>query len=128
MGQPKIGAKIVLEGEAEYRNALKNINAAQKETRSEMKLWSTEFKNNQNSVDALTKKQELLTKQLEIQKQKVAACEEVIKKNYLEIGRLYYEQFKEAEYNDFIEQCTAITNAKNGVEALEEKIREIKGV
>lgn len=81
MGQPKIGAKIVLEGEAEYRNALKNINAAQKETRSEMKLWSTEFKNNQNSVDALTKKQELLTKQLEIQKQKVAACEEVIKKN-----------------------------------------------
>ena len=80
MGQPKIGAKIVLEGEAEYRNALKNINAAQKETRSEMKLWSTEFKNNQNSVDALTKKQELLTKQLEIQKQKVAACEEVIKK------------------------------------------------
>lgn len=58
----------------------------------------------------------------------ISTCEEVMKKNYLEIGKLYYEQFKEAEYNDFIEQCTAITNAKNGVEALEEKIREIKGV
>ena len=58
----------------------------------------------------------------------ISACEDVIRKNYLEIGKLYYEQFKEAEYNDFIEQCTAITNAKNGVEALEEKIREIKGV
>ncbi|MDE7013213.1 MAG: hypothetical protein K2P19_00845 [Kineothrix sp.] len=58
----------------------------------------------------------------------IGICEEVIKKNYLEIGKLYYEQFKEAEYNDFVEQCTAITNAKNGVSALEEKIREIKGV
>ncbi|WMC93116.1 zinc ribbon domain-containing protein [Kineothrix sp. MB12-C1] len=58
----------------------------------------------------------------------INACEEVIKKNYMEIGRLYYEQFKEAEYNDFVEQCSAITNAKSGVEALEEKIRDIKGV
>ena len=58
----------------------------------------------------------------------IGTCEEVIKKNYLEIGRLYYEQFKEAEYNDFVEQCTAISNAKNGVSALEEKIRESKGV
>lgn len=58
----------------------------------------------------------------------ISACEDVIRKNYLEIGKLYYEQFKEAEYNDFVEQCTAITNAKNGVEALEEKIREIKGI
>ena len=58
----------------------------------------------------------------------ISTCEEVMKKNYLEIGKLYYEQFKEAEYNDFVEQCTAIKNAKNGVEALEAKIKEIKGV
>lgn len=58
----------------------------------------------------------------------ISTCEEVIKKNYMEIGRLYYEQYKDAEYNDFIEQCTAVTNAKNGVEVLEDKIREIKGV
>lgn len=58
----------------------------------------------------------------------INTCEEIIKKNYMEIGKLYYEQFKEAEYNDFVEQCTAIKNAKSGVEALEEKIREIKGV
>ncbi len=58
----------------------------------------------------------------------ISACEDVIKKNYMEIGKLYYEQFKEAEYNDFVEQCTAIENAKNGVKALEEKISDIKGV
>lgn len=58
----------------------------------------------------------------------IGTCEEVMKKNYLEIGRQYYEKYKDAEENDFAEQCLAITNARNGVEALEEKIREIKGI
>lgn len=58
----------------------------------------------------------------------ISTCEEVIKKNYLEIGKLYYEKYKDAEYNDFAEQCTAVDNARNGVKALEEKIREIKGI
>ena len=58
----------------------------------------------------------------------ISACEDVIRKNYLEIGRMYYERFKDEENNEFAEQCTAIANAKNGVEALEGKIREIKGI
>ena len=58
----------------------------------------------------------------------IAACEEVIRKNYLEIGLRYYEQFNDAEDNSFAEHCTAITNAKNGFDALEDKIREIKGI
>ncbi len=58
----------------------------------------------------------------------ISTCEDVIRKNYLEIGRLYYEQFANSENNAFEEQCMAIANAKNGVEALEEKIREIKGI
>ena len=58
----------------------------------------------------------------------IAACEDVIKKNYMEIGKMYYEQFKETEGNEFTEQCTAITNAKNGISALENKIKDIKGV
>lgn len=58
----------------------------------------------------------------------ILTCEEVIRKNYLEIGRLYYEQAKDAETKEYEEQCTAIANAKNGIQALEEKIREIKGI
>lgn len=81
MGMQKIGSKIVIEGEQEYRRALKEISNAQKENRSEMKLWSVEYKNNQNSTEALAKKKELLTKQLEVQSRKVEACTEVIKKN-----------------------------------------------
>ena len=66
-----IGGKIVLDGEKAYREALKNIKADQQELRSEMKLCSSEFKNSQNSLDALTKKHEILTKQVETQIQKV---------------------------------------------------------
>ncbi|MBE5875647.1 MAG: phage tail tape measure protein [Lachnospiraceae bacterium] len=67
----KIGAKIVLEGEAEYRKALKNINAEQKELRSEMKLATSEFGKQQDSVEALTKKQDILSKQYQVQADKV---------------------------------------------------------
>lgn len=51
-----IGARIVLEGEKEYRQALKEITANQKELRSEMKLCSSEFDGQQNSLAALTRK------------------------------------------------------------------------
>ena len=42
-GKGVIGGKIVLEGEKEYRQALKNINSEQKELRSEMKLSALTF-------------------------------------------------------------------------------------
>ena len=67
----KIGAKIVLDGEAEYRKALKNIGAEQKELRSEMKLVSSVFGDQQNSIEALTKKGEILSKQYDAQSRKV---------------------------------------------------------
>lgn len=66
-----IGAKIVLEGEKEYRNAIKEINSEQKELRSELKLASAEFSGQANSVEALTKKQDILTQQYETQRKKV---------------------------------------------------------
>ena len=56
----------------------------------------------------------------------IGTCEEVIRKNYMEIGKLYYEQFKDRENHDFADQCTAISHAQSGIEALEAKIREIK--
>lgn len=61
-------------------------------------------------------------------KGQIGTCEEVIRKNYIEIGRLYCEQHgqePEAEYEEF---CRAVANAKAGIEALEEKIKRIKGI
>ncbi len=60
-------------------------------------------------------------------KSQIGTCEEVIKKNYVEIGRLYYEKYAQDVACDFAKQCTAITNAKAGVADLEQKIKDIKG-
>ena len=52
----------------------------------------------------------------------------MIRKNYIEIGRLYYEREglePGVEYEQF---CRAISNAKTGIEDLEEKIRKVKGI
>lgn len=70
-GKGTIGGKIVLEGESQYTNALKNIRAQQSELRSEMKLCQTTFKDNQNSLEALSKKHEILTKQIDVNNEKI---------------------------------------------------------
>ena len=71
MALQKIGASIVLEGEKSYRAALKGINTEQKALRSEMALSQAEFKDEQNSLDALSSKYEILSKQIESQKSKI---------------------------------------------------------
>lgn len=66
-----VGSRIVLEGEKEYRQALKNIQTEQKELRSEMRLCSTEFKGQENSLEALTKKHDILERQITAQNNKI---------------------------------------------------------
>lgn len=61
-------------------------------------------------------------------KSQISTCEEVIKKNYMEIGKLYYELHGEAPDEDFEKSCRAIKNAKYGVEDLQKKIKEVKGL
>lgn len=67
----KIGASIVLEGNKQYNAAIKEINASQKELKSEMNLVSATFEGQQNTVEALTAKQEVLAKQYDEQAHKV---------------------------------------------------------
>lgn len=61
-------------------------------------------------------------------KSQINTCEEVIKKNYMEIGKMYYKQYGNMPEEPFAKQCRAIMNAQNGVEELQQKIREIKGL
>lgn len=78
MAKGKIGGKIVLEGEKEYRQALKDIKSDQAELRSEMKLCQSEYKNSQNSIQALTAKHEILSKQIESQTSKISVYQKAI--------------------------------------------------
>lgn len=61
-------------------------------------------------------------------KSQIGTCEDVIKKNYAEIGKLYYENFGNCAEELFAKQCRAIRNAQAGVADLEAKIKEIKGI
>lgn len=61
-------------------------------------------------------------------KNQITTCEEVIKKNYAEIGKLYYEKYHDEPDELFGKQCRAICNAQNGVTELRKRIDEIKGI
>ena len=75
-----IGPKIGIDGEAEYRRELKNINTSLKTLASEMKVVTSEFAGNEKSVEALTKKNDVLERivltlndKLEIQRKQLLA-------------------------------------------------------
>ncbi len=61
-------------------------------------------------------------------KSQISTCEEVIKKNYLEIGRLYFEHHGDDPEELFAKQCNAVKNARNGVAELQDKIDRLKGL
>lgn len=61
-------------------------------------------------------------------KSRIKSCEETVKKNYMEIGRRYYELHASTPEEHYAEQCIAINNAQDNIAELEQKIKEIKGV
>lgn len=73
-----IGGKIVLEGEKQYKDALKSIKSEQAELRSEMKLSQATFKDSQNSLEALKQKYEILEKQIESQTEKISVNQQAM--------------------------------------------------
>ena len=68
--EEQIKTSIDLTGEKEYRAACTNINSSLREIGSEMKLATAEFGDNAESIDALTRKQDILKKSLEEQAKK----------------------------------------------------------
>lgn len=78
--EEQIKTSIDLTGEKEYRAACNSINSSLREINSEMKLATAEFADNASGAEALTKKQEILQKQLTEQAKKAEAAEEALKK------------------------------------------------
>ncbi|MBQ2570823.1 MAG: phage tail protein [Ruminococcus sp.] len=73
-----IGIKFGAEGEQEFKKALNEINQAYKVLGSEMKLVQSQFDKNDNSVEALTARNETLNKQIDAQKDKIAALKSAL--------------------------------------------------
>lgn len=76
-----IGPKIGIQGEQEFRKELKQINEGIKTLGSEMKVVTSEFTNQEKSVESLTKENDVLNRtinslndKLDLQKKMLAEC------------------------------------------------------
>jgi chromosome segregation ATPase len=65
------GLKIGVEGEKEFKNALRDINQTFKVLGSEMNLVASQFDKNDKSIQALSARNEILNKELDTQKNKI---------------------------------------------------------
>lgn len=69
------GGAIKLQGESEYRAALRNITQNLREVSSEMKLVASQYDKGDTSTEALSAKSEVLNKKLEQQKSKLSTLQ-----------------------------------------------------
>ncbi len=73
-----ISTRLAVEGESEFKGALKSCNQELAVLKSEMVKVDSEFKNNQNSMEALTTKGDMLTKTYEAQQGKVGTLRDAL--------------------------------------------------
>ena len=78
MATRTLKAKIALEGEQQYKSALSELNKGNQVLASEMRKLTAEYKGNTESTEYLTKKGEVLEKQLLQQKDKVQTLREAL--------------------------------------------------
>lgn len=75
-----ISTRLAIEGENEYKQAIKNCSDRMQLLRSELAKSEAEFGKNKTSVEGLTAKSKLLTEQIDVQKDKVSAIKDQLAK------------------------------------------------
>ena len=78
MATRTISTKLQLDGEAEYRASLKNINSELGTLKSELKLTESQFAGHLNSYAALSAKGETLAGMYDQQEKKLAAINKIL--------------------------------------------------
>lgn len=73
------GLKLGIEGEKDFKQALSDINKNFKVLGSEMKLVASQFEKNDNSIGALSSRNEVLNKQIDEQKNKIETLRAALK-------------------------------------------------
>ncbi len=81
-GENVVGTSVELTGEEQYRQSLDRINKTLSTSRSEQTMLAEQYKRNSDSTEALTAKQDLLSRQYDQQRQKV----ELMKKHLAEVA------------------------------------------
>jgi chromosome segregation ATPase len=67
-----VGIRLGVQGEKEFRNALREINQSFKILQSEMNVVTSVFGKNEKSVQSLTARNTVLNKEIDLQKEKIA--------------------------------------------------------
>lgn len=102
-----IGAKIGLEGEAEFRQALSGIDTGLKTLRTEMTAVTSGFDRSDKSVQKLSAQNEVLTKTIEAQKNKVNELQKQVEKSAAAYGEA---DSRTQKYQQQLNQATAALN------------------
>lgn len=84
--QRKVGLKIEIDGEAEYRKAIQNINKDNQLLNAELKTLAEQYKNNSDSMDYLVQRGEKLESKLLEQEAKVTLLRDALRKATEEFG------------------------------------------
>lgn len=117
-----IKTKIAIEGEQEYTRAIKSINTANKELKSELKLVSSSFDKNATAQQKAAAKIPILTKQIENQKNKLATLTEKLdkqKERYRQLGEELEKQRAQHKENS-----KEVTDARHAYENMGNAISE----
>lgn len=78
MGYDDFGLKIGIEGEKEFKNAIREINQSFKVLGSEMNLVASQFDKQDKSVEAVTARNKVLNKEIDAQKERIATLEKAL--------------------------------------------------
>ena len=92
-----IGARIGIDGEAEFKKQLKMVNDELKTLGTEMKVATSEFIGAEDSMEAYARKAEVLNKQIDEQEKKLDLLNDMLKKTTAAYGKSdastqYYQQ------------------------------------
>ena len=81
-----IGPRIGVDGEAEFRKSLANINQQIKTLGSEMKVVTSAFEGNEHSQEALAAQADVLNRQIDAQEQKLSALQSMLEQSAQRYG------------------------------------------
>ena len=124
MAAKKIGAIIALDGERKYKQAVTSCKKTLSQLKAEMELVKAETEGQEDSLDSLGKKHEVLSKILDAQKQKqqeVARGLDHAKESYTEMGE------KIESLRDTLEQATKkLKDMEEAGNSSEEELKQQK--
>lgn len=119
-----IGPKIGIDGESEFRSQINQITTQLKTLGTEMQVVTSEFGKNQNSEEALTAKNKVLSKEIEAQKSKLDQLNTGLQKS----KELYGDNdSKTLKWQQAVNKATSdLNNMQNQVKDNSEAMEDLK--